>query len=430
MKKKVLSIIVAFLFIITCEEVSACGEIKELSSSVGTVSVIGESKYLVTVPEGTNEVTLSGSTDYTWIEGYAPRVVSTKNGPIELKVDGNACGFGTYTYFVEFKELSPVIAENDPTPDAQAPNSNEVGTDPSDAEPDPAPSTPVNYGVLVLNDLKIAGLDFAFSPETRVYDLEIEDTISKLDITPLTQDSSVTVRISDNAGDLQNGMNTITINLSDYYGNSGLYVLNVNKVKAKSSNNFLASLIVEKYQLNFDPSRTEYTVEIGKESVLNITAVTESELASYVVLGNTNLAGNDTITIRVTAENGETKDYVLNVKRAFNIMDYWIFIVIGLLLFLLLLVFTISKNKKNKKKMGPEVIKGETNTAGVVQEVASQNQNSTVTETFVQDADGNTTVVTTTPGTLKIIEPTNLETSSESENKVDENESPTEVFQL
>ena len=69
--------------------ISACGEIKELYSSVGTISTIGETKYLVTVPKGTNEVTLTGTTDYTWVKGYEPRTVSTKNGNVELKVDGN-----------------------------------------------------------------------------------------------------------------------------------------------------------------------------------------------------------------------------------------------------------------------------------------------------------------------------------------------------
>ena len=207
--------------------------------------------------------------------------------------------------------------------------------------------------------------------------------------------------------------------------------MNVNKVQKKSSNNFLAGLTIEKYQLNFDPSVTEYTVEIGKESVLNISAITESELASYVILGNTNISDGDTITVRVTAENGETKDYVITVKRKFNIMDYWIFIVIGLLLFLLLLVFTISKNKKNKKKMGPETIQGENNTAGVIQDVGSQNQNSAQTEVFSQDG-AQMAPTTSTPGTLRIIEPTNLDTQpvNNENSAVDEDKSPTEIFQL
>ncbi len=422
MKRKVMLIITVMLSFISFENISACGEIKELYSSVGTISTIGETKYLVTVPKGTNEVTLTGTTDYTWVKGYEPRTVSTKNGNVELKVDGNACGFGTYTYFVSFKEESDIIADNEIEQQDPAP---------TDQEPDPAPSEPIDYGVLVLSNLKISGVDISFNPETRIYDIEIVDTISKLDITPTTQDSSVTVEISSNVNDLKKGMNTVTIKLSDPYGNTGLYVLNVNKVQKKSSNNFLAGLTIEKYQLNFDPSITEYTVEIGKESVLNISAVTESELASYVILGNTNISDGDTITVRVTAENGETKDYVIKVKRKFNIMDYWIFIVIGLLLFLLLLVFTISKNKKNKKKMGPETIQGENNTAGVIQDVGSQNQNSAQTEVFSQDG-VQMASTTSTPGTLRIIEPTNLDTQpvNNENSAVDEDKSPTEIFQL
>ncbi len=426
-------ILTVMLAMFSYDDVHACGEIKELKSSVGTISSLGEMKYLVSIPEGTDIVTLEGTTDYTWVEGYAPRSVSTKNGPVEIKVDGAACGFGTYTYFIDFRTIPNTIADNEP-PTNDTDTTEPPAIDGTIEEP--------NYGVLYLSSLKISEIDFEFQPDKRVYDLEIAGNVSILDIEAHTQDSSVVIDISENSKDLKDGLNKITISMSDPYKNTGLYVLNVTKKKAKSPNNFLSSLTIENHQLNFDPSITEYTVEIGKESVLNIAPITESEYAHVTILGNSNLSSGDTVTVRVTAEDGSTKDYIITVKHSFNVMDYWVYIVIVLLIVLLMLILMISKNKKKKGKMGPATIENQANTAGTIQEVTSQN-NASVTP--IEGTIDSSTLTSSTDGapsgTLKIIEPTNLETpivdeapteafAMPTEESSDTEETPTEVFQL
>ncbi len=452
MKKRILFIFM-LLGMISYQDVEACGRITDFTTSVGTVVKVGETSYQVMIPEGTTQVTLEPTTDSTWVEDFGPRTVRTDEGEVQLIVDGNVCGLGLTTYFVEFKNLDPTIAEND-EPTQPEPTEPTTPTEPNpnpDATPG-EPDTQVSYGVLTLNNLIISNADFTFEPDKRVYDLEVEGTIGKLDIDAISNDNQVTITIGGDTDNLKEGMNTITISLADPYGNTGLYVLNVNKVKAKSSNNYLASLTIDKYQLNFDPSITAYTLEIGKESMLNITAITESELASYEILGNASLGDGSKVTIKVTAENGTTREYVITTKRSFNIMDYWIFIVIALLVILLILLLLISKKKKNKKKMdGPSSIEGQTETAGVIAEVASQNQNTAQPATT---AEGGNTQTSVTPGTLHIIEPTNIEepaatpsepttnqaatttgtTSTTPETQApaadSQDDSPTEVFQL
>lgn len=417
--KKVLLMIVALTMFYTFDNVAACGEIKELSSSIGTVTKIDYKNYVVTVPQGTEEVTLTGETDYSWVLDYEPRTVSTKDGKVELKVDGFACGSGVYTYFVDFKERSNLIAENDPT-EAQDDNQEET------SEPEET-----DFGILYINELKIPNIEFDFKSSEHTYNLEVDGSVNKLNIQVTPESSDIKVKISDNANDLKEGMNKITIELTNSYGSKGLYILNIQKNKRKSSNNYLASLTISKYQLNFDPSITDYEVEIGKESVLDIKPVVESELASYTILGNANLSTGSTVTVRVTAENGETKDYNIKVKRGFNILDYWMYIAIVLCIILLLLLFAISKKKKNKKKpTGPATVDVSPETAGVVQEVSSQNQNSSSSAT-IETLDISEPK---TPGKLQMIEPTDIDVPANKEENTATNEDgvsdSTEVFKL
>lgn len=422
MKRRIFLILTILCTVFNLREVQACGEITELNSSVGTVASLGGGRYLVTVPEGTKETILIGTSDSDWVSGYEPRNVPTDKGPMTLKVDGTTCGGSIYSYTVEFKILSNIIAEGEAT----TPNENtskEESKDESDS-----PISEPNYGVLELTKLEIAGIEFTFDPKTHTYDLEFQEATNRLSIEAIASEKSATVNIGENAYDLKHGKNTITISLEDPYGNTGLYVLNIEKTAAKSPNNFLASLSVSNYQLNFDPSNTSYTLEIGKESSLDIKAVSESELAKVEILGNQNLSDGSSIIVRVTAENGTTKDYVISVKRAFNIMDYWIYIVIVLLLILLIIILLITKRKKSNKKKadGPEDIEVQATTAGIIQEVAPQNQNSASSvTTSTTDENGVQTLKQAT--TLHIIEPTNIDSAQEESDTTD---SSTEIFQL
>lgn len=419
MKKYALFILTVLALILKID-VYACGEITELNSNIGSVSVVNDSNYLVTIPVGTKEVTLTGKTDYSWVDGYEPRTVSTSS-KIELKVDGNTCGYGIYTYFVSFKEFSPIIAEKDPEPSVP-----EEPQTPANTTPDSG-GAPTGSGDLLLSKLEITLHELDFDPYKYEYDLEVDMDVTSLDIIAEAADSTISISISSNAYSLKEGKNVVAITLVDANGNTSVYNINVNRVKAKSNNNFLAALSIEGYQLNFDPSVTVYELGIRKEKTLNISAVPESELANFVILGNMNLSDGDTITIRVAAEDKTTRDYVINIKRVFNIMDYWIYIIILLLVLFIVIILIINKQKKNKKNMGPQTVEGNKNTAGVIQEIAPQN---TVSEqSNIQQT--SQTVTPVQPGVLKIIEPTNLDPVEEIPvTTVDEDNSPTEVFQL
>ncbi len=424
MKKKIF-ILIGILTLFLCGDVYACGEIAELTSDVGKVIVPDGLGFIVRVPEGTTEVVLKGKSDYPWVDGFAPRKVSTSDTNVELKVDGTSCGFGIYTYKVKFETYKELIAETTP---------NETPTDqnpPTDSSQNPTESNEK----LELETLTVEGVEFNFDPKIKEYDFEVEGDVERLNIQYKKKNETTIVSISETANSLEEGLNIISIVLMDENYNTQKYTLKVTKLKPKSDNNFLASINIQGHQLNFDPSITNYTVEIGKEKMLNITAVKESELANYVILGNSNLGSGSKITITVTAENGSTRDYIINIKKVFNIMDYWMYVIIGLLVLLLIIIFMMMKKKKNKKKLGPQEVEANQNTAGVVQEIAPQNatngsvnvqaEQNNMTTSGANDQNGSST--------LKIIEPTNIETvvqePSVPEDNTEDN-SDTEIFQL
>ena len=89
--------------------------------------------------------------------------------------------------------------------------------------------------------------------------------------------------------------------------------------KDKSNVKTLRSLTVEQYKLEpeFDPDITEYAVTVGGDvEKLNLEAIAEDEKSTIEILGNSGLLiGENTINIKVTAEDGTVKTYTINVTK-------------------------------------------------------------------------------------------------------------------
>lgn len=89
--------------------------------------------------------------------------------------------------------------------------------------------------------------------------------------------------------------------------------------KDKSNTKELSSLIVDKYKLepDFSPDITEYNLTVGKDvEDLEIEAIASDENAEVEITGNKGLLlGENTINIKVTAEDGTVKTYKINVTK-------------------------------------------------------------------------------------------------------------------
>mgnify|MGYP004526857823 FL=1 len=89
-------------------------------------------------------------------------------------------------------------------------------------------------------------------------------------------------------------------------------------VKTYSSNNNLSSLSVDQYQISpsFNKNTTEYTVDLpANTEKIKITAKAEDKNASVSGDGEVTVSeGKNKITIKVKAENGNIKEYILNAS--------------------------------------------------------------------------------------------------------------------
>ena len=84
--------------------------------------------------------------------------------------------------------------------------------------------------------------------------------------------------------------------------------------KEYSSNNYLKSLSVEGYEIDFDKSTLEYSIEVEND-VEKVKATTEDGNASVSGTGEKEVTeGNNKLEVKVTAENGNERTYVINVK--------------------------------------------------------------------------------------------------------------------
>ena len=85
--------------------------------------------------------------------------------------------------------------------------------------------------------------------------------------------------------------------------------------KEYSKNNYLKSLSVEGYDISFDKDTLEYSIEVGNEvEKVKINAQTEDSKASVSGTGEREVSeGNNRLEVRVEAENGNVKTYVINV---------------------------------------------------------------------------------------------------------------------
>lgn len=84
-----------------------------------------------------------------------------------------------------------------------------------------------------------------------------------------------------------------------------------------SSNNYLKTLEVSGYELEFDKNKEEYTLSVKNDvTSLDITAVAEDSRARVEITGNEKFkVGKNTIVISVKAENGDVREYKLVVTK-------------------------------------------------------------------------------------------------------------------
>jgi len=167
-------------------------------------------------------------------------------------------------------------------------------------------------------------LDKTFNKDVLEYNVTVPYSVSSATITATPEDSTakVTNTGSKNLTAAQVNSYTVTVTAQDGKTKKN-YKVNITREKApdvpKSSDNNLKSLGVSGYDIipNFNKDTLDYNLTIPNGATEVIVNATPNDGKSTIkVEGNKDLkVGNNTVTVTVTAEDGSTKVYTINVKR-------------------------------------------------------------------------------------------------------------------
>ena len=179
-----------------------------------------------------------------------------------------------------------------------------------------------------LKELTLKGTDFIFSRDVETYNLKINKDITNIEINAKPESEKATVKIENNENiDIDKPI-LITVKAED--DTSRVYRIILSYVDEKDNNTSLSKIEIQGYNIEFKPDVTEYSLNINKsDKTLDMIVETESDLSTYEIKNNTNLKNKSKVVITVTAENGDTKDYTITIKKSSNF---------GLILIILILL--------------------------------------------------------------------------------------------
>lgn len=178
-----------------------------------------------------------------------------------------------------------------------------------------------------LKDLAVSGYDMTpkFNKDTLSYNLTVPNGSDKIIINASKSDDKARIDIS-GADNLKVGSNKVTVTVTAEDGTQKVYTINVTReekleVKPELDGNAnLKSLkaLNQKISPDFNKDITAYTIQVANNvNSINIEALADSDKAKVSISGNTNLkVGVNSIIVKVTAENGTTKTYTINVIKA------------------------------------------------------------------------------------------------------------------
>lgn len=179
-----------------------------------------------------------------------------------------------------------------------------------------------------LKELTLKGTDFIFSRDVETYNLKINKDITNIEITAKPESEKATVKIENNENINIDKPILITVKAED--DTSRVYRIILSYADEKDNNTSLSKIEIQGYNIEFKPDVTEYALKINKsDKTLDMIVETESDSSTYEIKNNTNLKNKSKVVITVTAENGDTKDYTITIKKSSNF---------GLILIILILL--------------------------------------------------------------------------------------------
>ena len=168
----------------------------------------------------------------------------------------------------------------------------------------------------VLEDQEELPLTPEFNKILDTYTITVPNKTNTVNIVA-TPEVSTTKVAGAGQKDLKTGINVFTITTTAQDGSQDTYTISIER--EKSNNNYLSSLSTQEGEFveSFDRETQEYHIEVESNvNYLNLSYEKEDETATVQVIGNRNfVAGDNEITIKVIAENGEIREYKIIATR-------------------------------------------------------------------------------------------------------------------
>lgn len=160
-------------------------------------------------------------------------------------------------------------------------------------------------------------LDPAFTSSVKSYTVAVSKDISDITIDVTKQNDTQKIEGTGKKTNLKFGENVFKITVTSEKGTKGTYTITVNREDSRSTNSYLEDIVLSDGKLTFDKETLTYNVKVLNEvKEITITATPEDESSKVTVVGGKNLKeGENTVTIKVTAENETFKEYKLIVTR-------------------------------------------------------------------------------------------------------------------
>lgn len=284
--------------------------------------------YTVEVPNNASSLTITASLEdkkAEFVSGYGSRTVDLKLGENIILIQTQAEKGNTKTYTIKV-------------------NRNYKGDN--------------NY----LKSITLSSGTLNFDKDIFEYKINVDYNTKELLISAIAEEKTSTVEVVGNK-ELVVGENIYKIKVLAENKSERIYTIMVNRLeegKTLSNNNYLANLSIKNHSIAFVKDKLTYDITLTNETSLDLKYDTEDEKAFVKVEGNSNLKNNSVVKIIVTAEDGTTRTYILNIikEEAFN---YTILIIpLAILLLGLVVIIVIKKVKPKKKEVNPineEIVK-------------------------------------------------------------------------
>lgn len=284
--------------------------------------------YTVEVPNNASSLTITASLEdkkAEFVSGYGSRTVDLKLGENIILIQTQAEKGNTKTYTIKV-------------------NRNYKGDN--------------NY----LKSITLSSGTLNFDKDIFEYKINVDYNTKELLISAIAEEKTSTVEVVGNK-ELVVGENIYKIKVLAENKSERIYTIIVNRLeegKTLSNNNYLANLSIKNHSIAFVKDKLTYEITLTNETSLDLKYDTEDEKAFVKVEGNSDLKNNSVVKIIVTAEDGTTRTYILNIikEEAFN---YTILIIpLAILLLGLVVIIVIKKVKPKKKEVNPineEIVK-------------------------------------------------------------------------